>query len=107
MVWPAGGLEASEHDREHLLDRAPNLLGHRPRRARTPVVDRDALRHERLGLLRQLGDSSGTAVTGELTEGERDRHAPPDALRAVALLDQPDDIGLDLGRDPRTANPVQ
>ncbi len=106
VVRPAGGLEAGEHDREQLLDRAADLLRHRPRRASACVVARDGVRDERVHVRRQLADGARPSPTSELAEGERDRHPTPDALSAVALLDHPRQVRLNLGGDPRAADPI-
>src|ERR1035437_10777052 len=68
VVWSAARLEARKNDREHLLDRTPNLLGHRPRRPRTQVVARDPLGHERLDVGRQPTDSTDPSSTRTLAE---------------------------------------
>jgi hypothetical protein len=106
LVWPAGGLEAIEYDREQLLDRAPYLLRHRPRRPSACIVARDAVGDERLHMRRQVAHSARPSRTSELAEGERDRDTTPDALGAIALVDQPGQVRLNLSGDLRTADPV-
>jgi hypothetical protein len=100
MVGPARRLEAGHHNRQHLLDRAADLLRHRSRRAGC-MVGCDTLVNERLDMCRQIADGMRTAPAGELAEGEPDRHAAPDTLRAVPAACHPGDVRLDLRRDIR------
>ena len=63
---------------------------------------RDAVGDERLHMRRQVAHSARPAPTSELAEGERDRDTTPDALGAIALVDQPGHVRLNLSGDPRT-----
>jgi hypothetical protein len=66
----------------------------------------DPLGHERLEVRRQLTDSTGPSPASKLAEREHDRDATPDALDAVAMLDQPNHVILDLRGHPRTSDPI-
>jgi hypothetical protein len=68
--------------------------------------ERDAFVDERFHVCRQVGDVLCSSLTTELAEREDNRHPPPDALGAVALTGQPRDIGFDLRRDLRAAQPT-
>jgi hypothetical protein len=63
-------------------------------------VTLDAVGHERLDVHREVVDDARSSLTGELPEGKRDWHPPPDALGAVALAREPRDIRLDPRPDP-------
>ena len=63
------------------------------------MVSRHTGGHERLDVCRQVSDGPGPPLPGEIAESEADRNTAPDGLGPVALLRQPGDVSLDLGRD--------
>ena len=70
------------------------------------MVNRYTGGHERLDVCRQVSDGPGPPLPSELAESEADRNTAPDGLGPVALLRQPGDVSLNLGRDPGPSKPI-
>ncbi len=82
--------KAGNHQPQHLLDRAADLLDDRsPARHDDDVRRSDPLGHERIDMNRQIPDDPGATRTRELPEGDQQRHPPQHRPRRVAVLSQP------------------
>ena len=87
---PAATDEAGNHQPQHLLNRAADLLDEPLVRVTTtsPAL---TLGHERIDMNRQLPDDPGATRTAELRELDQQRHPPQHRPRRVAVLSQPGD----------------
>ena len=101
-----GRHEPADHERQELLDRAPDLFAHRTGRTRAGLVPGDPFSDEGVDMARQVADLACSPGPGELTERKRDRDPGPDEPVAVAAIGEPSHVLLDLRRDPRTTEPV-
>jgi hypothetical protein len=106
---PPSPLEPGQHDSQHLLDRAADLLGqgraHHAVAAR-PGAPGDPLGYERLDMPGEVLHRFGAPGTGELAEGDKHRHPARHIPSSIPVPGQPVDIALDLRADPRRPDPI-
>ncbi len=69
-------------------------------------MERDAFGDERFDVCWQIGRGVRPSFASELSEREGTGDSTPDALRAVAMVDEPREVRVDLRGDPRTTDPI-
>lgn len=107
---PTRRFEAGQHDREHLLDQDPDILG-QGRACHAITTDTSALgnplSNEPLDVVRQIHHRGGAAGTGELPESDQRRDTVGHVPRAIPVLGHPVDVALDLRSDPRRPDAIR
>ena len=93
-------LISGQDNREHLLHRTPNLLGHRPGRSSPLVMKSNPVINKRAHVRGQLPNSASPTGTSKLAKRENERDPPPDTPVRIVIPGKPNNVLFDFRTHP-------
>ena len=103
---PAAADKAGKHHLQHLLDRTAHLPGDLAPAVTLATTTSDPRGYKPLDMPGQILNPTSTPSSRELAKREHQRNPSQHTPRRIAMLAQPNDVALDLGRDPRRPDPI-